>query len=441
MDEDGVSGRAWIMLLLLGLLYVLSFVDRFILALLVAPLRAELHLSDLQLGLLFGTFFALFYGLVGVPLARVADRGNRKWLIVAGVVVWCGCTIASAFATSYAMLAVLRFGLATGEAALTPAAFSILTDAFPARRRVLANTLFSASGMVGASTSFAIGAGAIMLARPIALEWQVGVWRPTLIAVGLPGLALAVLFAVVAREPGRGADTGARVSLREVWTYLAARRRLFGGLFGGAGAEQTIVYALIGWSPTLLNRQFGMSGPAAGTRLAVAQFVAAVGGTLLVPTLIRQAAGLHAGWAARAVAVAAGTGALLVALATLTTTAGGFIVASAAGSFLLTGVTNAMIILVQPIAPPTMRATFTALLLICISSVGLGLGPPLAAAVAHRAGDGADALGIGLRAVALLGFVGATALFALAARPLALALASLQGGAAAPTARDRTRTA
>ena len=436
MDDDGVSRRAWIMLLLLGLFYVLSFVDRFILALLVAPLRAELHLSDLQLGLLFGTFFALFYGLVGMPLARVADRGNRKWLIVAGVIVWCGCTIASAFATSYAMLAVLRFGLATGEAALTPAAFSILTDAFPARRRVLANTLFSASGMVGASTSFAIGAGTIMLARPIALEWQVGVLRPTLIAVGLPGLALAVLFAVVAREPGRGADTGARVSLREVWTHLAARRRLF----GGAGAAQTIVYALIGWSPTLLNRQFGMSGPAAGTRLAVAQFVAAVGGTLLVPTLIRHAAGLHAGWAARAVAMAAGTGALLVALATLMTTAGGFIVASAAGSFLLTGVTNAMIILVQPIAPPTMRATFTALLLICISSVGLGLGPPLAAAVAHHAGDGADALGIGLRAVALLGFAGATALFALAARPLALALASLQGGAAAPNARDRTRT-
>lgn len=414
------------MLVLLGLMYVLSFVDRFVLALLVKPLRAELHLSDLQVGLLFGTFFALFYGLVGVPLARVADRGNRKWLIVAGVIVWCGCTIGSAFATNYPTLAVLRFGLAIGEAALTPAAFSILTDTFPVQRRMLATTLFSASGMVGASTAFALGAAAITVAGPLGATWDVAPWRLALVAVGLPGLVLAALFAVLAREPGHGGTRPAPVPLRTVWSFLVEHARLYGGLFGGAGAAQTIIYALIAWSPTLLQRKFDLLPAAAGTRLSIAQFVAAVGGTLLMPLLIRRLAAHRADAAAAVIPTASALGGVLIATAMTAASVPAFLVISAAGSFLLIGSTNAVIILIQPVAPPTMRATLTALMLICISSIGLGVGPPLAAAIADAAGGGPGALGFGVQAVAFVGLVAAAGLFALAVRPLDAALRALQ---------------
>lgn len=428
MDEERVSVRAWIMLILLGLLYVLSFIDRFILALLVGPLRAELALSDVQLGLLFGTFFAMFYGLLGVPLARIADRSSRKRLIIGGVLVWCSCTIASGFATNYATLAALRFGLAMGEAALTPAAFSLLTDAFPARRRVLAATLFSTAGMVGASAAFVIGALVVTIVEPLALAWQTSAWRLTLIAVGLPGFLLALLFAILAQEPGRGAMASEQPSLRAVWAYMTAHGRLYLGLFGGAGASQTICYALIGWSPALLERKFALTGPAAGAQLSVAQFIAAVGGTLIIPIVIRHVAERHTKWAARLTAIASAIGALLIATAVTLPTLSGFLAFSVTGNFLLIGASNAVLILIQSIAPSSMRATFTALILICISSVGLGLGPPAVAIIAQAMGQGPNALGTGLLVVALIGFLLTTTLFGLAARPLAGALQGLGGG-------------
>jgi MFS family permease len=411
------------MLALLGSLYVLSFIDRFILALLVAPLKADLGLSDVQLGLLFGTFFALFYGLLGVPLARLADRGNRKRLIIAGVVVWSACTLGSAFVRDYATLATLRFGLAIGEAALTPAAFSMLTDAFPPRRRMLASTLFSASGMLGASLSFALGAGVIAAAEVMARDIDLAAWRIAFVAVGVPGFVLAALFALVAREPARASHEAAP-PLRAVLQYLGARRRLYGGLATGAAAANMMSYAMVAWSPVLLERSYGLNVKEAGVFLGSAHVFSAVGGTLVVPTVIRALALRSPGWAARVPALATIAGAILVVIALQMPTILLFLLFSTLGSFLVTGAINSIIVLIQPIAPSTMRATFTALLLICISSIGLGVGPPVAAML----GGGPGGIGSGLTALGLLDLVLAGAGLALAARPLRAALSALQDG-------------
>jgi MFS family permease len=419
MTDRRVAPRAWAMLAVLGLLYILSFIDRFILALLVKPLRADLGLTDVQLGLLFGTFFALFYGVLGLPIARSADRGNRKRLIIAGVVIWSACTTASAFAQDYTTLAVLRFGLATGEAALTPAAFSLLTDAFPPHRRMLAGTLFSASGMAGASLSFAIGAGVIGLADGWASGAGIASWRLTFIAVGLPGFLLAALFAVIAREPVRIGEAAA-VSFGAVLRHLGAHARLYGGLFGGAAAAQMLSYAVVAWSPALLQRSFGLDVKEAGLMLGVANVFSAVGGTLIVPTVLRHLAARNprAAGAVPFTAVVAGIALVLVALHLPSVI--GFLVVNALGGFLINGAVNAIIVLVQPIAPPAMRATFTALLLICISSIGLGVGPPVAAAIGERAG-----LAGGLSALGVIAVVLAGSAFAAAIRPLGLALTDL----------------
>lgn len=415
-----MARRAWVMLALLGLLYILSFIDRFILALLVAPLKADLGLSDVQLGLLFGTFFAIFYGLLGVPLARLADRGNRKRLIIAGVVIWSACTLGSAFARDYATLAALRFGLAIGEAALTPAAFSMLTDAFPPRRRMLAGTLFSASGMLGASLSFAIGAGVIAAAEVLARDVDLAAWRIAFVAVGVPGFVLAALFALLAREPARMTHETAP-PLGDVVRYLGARRRLYGGLYAGAAAAQMMSYAMVAWSPVLLERQYGFNVKEAGLLLGAAHVFSAVGGTLAVPTAIRALAVRTPGWAARVPALATIAGAALVVTALQMPSIAPFLLLSTIGAFLVTGAINAIIVLIQPIAPPTMRATFTALLLICISSIGLGVGPPVAAML----GGGAGGIGAGLTALGLIDMVLAGTALALAARPLRAALTAL----------------
>ena len=420
--DDRVPARAWVMLALLGLLYILSFIDRFILALLVAPLRADLGLSDVQLGLLFGTFFAIFYGVLGVPLARIADRGNRKRLIIAGVLIWSACTLGSAFATNYATLALLRFGLAIGEAALTPAAFSMLTDAFPPRRRMLAGTLFSASGMLGASLSFAVGAGVIAAAQALSGDVAIAAWRLTFAAVGLPGFVLAAAFALLAREPVRH-DLTAPPALAAVGRYLWEHRRLYLALFAGAAAAQMLGYAMVAWSAALLGRNFGLDVKAAGLLLGAAHVFSAVGGTLTVPTVLRVLAVRQPRLAGAVPLLAVLAGIALSLLALQSGALAAFLVLSAMGSFLVNGGINSIIILLQPIAPASMRATFTALLLICISSIGLGVGPPVAAYLGERLGG----IAAGLSVLALVSAAGAGATLAIAVRPLAAALLALAG--------------
>lgn len=430
MTDRRVTPRAWAMLVVLGLLYILSFIDRLILALLIAPLRADLGLSDVQLGLLFGTFFAIFYGLLGLPIARMADRGNRKRLIVIGVLIWSTCTVGSAFARDYATLALLRFGLAIGEAALTPAAFSLLTDVFPPRRRMLAGTLFSASGMIGASLSFAIGASVIAATESFAAGFGVASWRLTFAVVGLPGFFLAALFVLVAREPDRTA-AAAPVGLGEVMRYLRSRARLYGGLFGGAAAAQMLSYAIIAWSPALIERSYGLDVKQAGLLLGTANVFSLVGGTLIIPTVLRLLAARNPRAAGFVPLVAVVTGVALVLLALQMHSVSGFLLFNALGGFLINGAVNAIIVLVQPIAPPPMRATFTALLLICISSIGLGVGPPVAAAIGASSSGG---LAVGLTVLGLVAAVLAGIAFAAAIRPLGAALMTLSDARGKPFA-------
>lgn len=157
--------RAWWTVALLSALYVLSFIDRLILALLVSPLKAGFGVSDVQLGLVFGPAFGVFYAVLGLPLARVADRGDRRRLIITGVLLWGFATIASGFAGTFALLIVLRIGLAIGEAALTPAAYSMIGDLFAPHRRTLAASIYSGIGNAGAFASFILGSMVIRSRR------------------------------------------------------------------------------------------------------------------------------------------------------------------------------------------------------------------------------------------------------------------------------------
>lgn len=197
---------SWYVLGVLFLVYVLNFIDRNILSILAQDIKAGLGLSDSQLGFLYGTAFAIFYALFGIPLGRMADSWHRGRIIAAGLAVWSTMTALSGVAGSYAQLALARIGVGIGEASASPAAYSLLVDYFPARRRGLALAIYSSGLFVGGGLSLPLGGW-------IAHSWSahyahspaplgLAGWQAAFLAVGLPGLLLA-LWVLTLREPAR----------------------------------------------------------------------------------------------------------------------------------------------------------------------------------------------------------------------------------------------
>lgn len=202
---------AWYVLIVLMLVYVFNFIDRSILTILGPYIQKDLGLSDGQIGLLSGTVFALFYGLFGLALGRLADTWVRTWTIALGLSIWSGMTALSGFAGSFGALAVARVGVGIGEASASPAAYSLIGDWFPKEKRATALSIYSSGIFIGAGLSFAIsgvvvegwnkayaGGGA-----PLGLAG----WQAAFLIIGIPGLLLAALILTL-REPPRGLADG-----------------------------------------------------------------------------------------------------------------------------------------------------------------------------------------------------------------------------------------
>ncbi|MEE2877717.1 MAG: MFS transporter, partial [Pseudomonadota bacterium] len=230
---------------------------------LVGPLKSEFDISDFEFGLLFGGAFAIIYGMLGLPIARLVDRGNRKFLIFAGVVLWSFCTFSSGLATSFGMLVILRVGLAIGEAVLSPAAYSMIGDMFPPERRSLPAAIYAAAGNIGTYGAYVAGAGifAVISASPIAsseLLSQFAVWQIVFFLVGIPGMLVALIFLTSTHEPPRTAEEDAGLlNLGAALRFFLRRFRLFAGLFFGASFITVIIFAYGAWTPEFFHRSFG----------------------------------------------------------------------------------------------------------------------------------------------------------------------------------------
>lgn len=397
--------RAWSMVAILSTLYIVSFVDRFVLGLLVGPLKADLGVSDVQIGFLFGTAFAVFYGLVGIPVARLADKGDRRRLILGGVVLWSCCTILSGFSSTFLTLVLLRIGLAVGEAVLTPATYSLIGDALPKEKQGLAASIYNACGMFGASGAYIVAALAIGWIYAVEPSGELGgmkLWQVIFVMVGVPGLALAGLFALVAREPARKIRSkGDKApSLRDVMRHATGNARLYFALFLGAGCLQIMTNAYLAWGPTFLSRTFGMPVAEAGRTYGLFNMLTLVGGTILVPMLTRR---LKRPDALPLVFAACGlAGGAFCLAAPLQTTSTGFLALVWAGLFLAGGGGNNVLAAIHSIVPRPMQATVTALLLICMSTLALGVGPLAAAFFAWLAQGAGNPLAVGLIVVCLV---------------------------------------
>lgn len=268
---------AWYVIGVLMLAYTLSFIDRQIMSLLVGPVRADLNINDTQFSLLHGLAFGLFYTLMGLPLGRVADRGNRRMIIVLGIAAWSVMTAVCGLARNFWQLFAARIGVGVGEAALSPAAYSLIADYFPPSKLGRAISAYSMGVYLGAGLAYIIGGVVINLVStvPEVSLPLIGVmrsWQVTFFVVGVPGLLVALL-ALSVREPVRrgmllrGGAAAPHVSLGELFRFLWSQRRVFGAHFVGFSLLAMLFNAVTAWTPAFFIRKFDYTAPEIGLAL------------------------------------------------------------------------------------------------------------------------------------------------------------------------------
>lgn len=222
------SSNRWYVLAVLTIVYALNHVDRQIMVILQEPIKQEFGISDTQLGLLTGILFAAFYATLGIPFAAWADRGNRRNIITLAVTIWSGMTALSGFAGNFWHLALARMGVGIGEAGGTPPATAMIADIFPPKRRALALGIYTTGISLGILIGFILGG--FIAAR---YGWRVGFF-----VAGAPGLLIAAILFLTVKEPERGASENRTAaedtpSLRETLKFFKSQRAMVSLLLGG----------------------------------------------------------------------------------------------------------------------------------------------------------------------------------------------------------------
>jgi MFS family permease len=299
-DEAAYPSRvyAWYVVSLLTLAYAISLLDRWILSLLVGPVKAHFGVSDTQMGLLMGFWFAVFYVTMGLPFGWLADRFNRRTLVGAAMLFWCSMTAFCGLAKSFGQLSAARLGIGLGEAALTPAANSIIADYFPRDRQNSAITFFNMGISTGMGIAYLAGGlivGWMATQPPLVLPvfGRLETWQVVFLAAGAPGLVVAGLILLTIREPlrrGRLARSASEASLASCMAFMKARRGAYLPLFVGMAASPLAGYAWQ-WLPTLFDRVWGWKASqfsfAYGCVLLVCGPLGAISGGVLATRLYR----------------------------------------------------------------------------------------------------------------------------------------------------------
>ena len=424
---------AWTVVAILIATAVLSYTDRQVLILLVDPIRGELGISDTQISLLLGTAFAVVYGIAGIPLGLMADRISRRNLIFAGIVVWSLGTIACGLSHRFTQIFAARIVVGLGEAALSPAAISLISDYFPPSRRGTAVGFFLSGIAMGNGVAILIGGGvlhAIELA-PLAGTFldSFAPWRLVLLAIGAPGLLWALVILLI-REPLRraadGTSTSAALSSSAAppirhWRSSAWVKVL--PIYIVLAAASFADNAVGAWSPTLLIREFGRNPAQVGIELGLL-LTLGFGGGVLIGGVLADRAAVRGGWS-RKLWVCCGAGLLILPASLLMNSPHfGQVLAGVPLYFALSGIVTAVgFSAILDIVPGSSRGLAMSMSFFLNVALGAGLGPTaVAVAAAHIFSAGAG-LGPALVSTVALGYVIVLAALAVAARPPALARA------------------
>ena len=274
----------WYVLAVMTVVYALSIADRFSISTLIEPIRLELHLSDSGIAFLTGVALALFYVTIGIPIALLADRANRRNILAIALALWSAMTALCGLAQNYLQLLLARFGVGIGEAGGTPPATSILADKFPPEKRPMALTIFALGACLGAWLGSSI-AGDVA---------ERGGWRAAFLVLGIPGLIVALVVRFTVREPQRGrldetTDKPAPTTLLATLAYVGRHKSALHLLLGGSVATLWS-WGLMWWMPTFLVRSYRMTVGQAGDVLGPMHLIAGTAGTLLASWLMSRPA-------------------------------------------------------------------------------------------------------------------------------------------------------
>lgn len=288
-SEEGSGGSlvyAWFVVAVLCIAGIVSYIDRQVINLLIEPIKADFGINDTQIGLLQGFSFAVFYAVLAIPLARLSDSGKRTRIVFWGVICWTMATLSCGLAGSFAFLFAARMFVGVGEATLTPAGYSLITDYFPKAKVALAISIFTGSGFVGSGIAYVFGGAIIeyfsaMEVIVLPLFGERSVWQATFITVAIPSVLVLALLLFV-REPARQetvhstSDSG--TSVLAVLRYLNSHRRLFTGVLLGLTLMAAATYAVNLWVPTYFIRVHGWTPMQIGSVFGVMVVICSGGG-------------------------------------------------------------------------------------------------------------------------------------------------------------------
>ncbi len=397
---------------MLLIVYIFNFVDRQILAILAGPIQADLGLSDTQMGLLGGVAFALLYSTLAVPLAWVADKTNRSWVITISLVIWSGFTAVSGLAQGFWSIFLARLGVGIGEAGGVAPSYAVISDHFPSEKRARALAIYSLGIPLGSATGVVAGG---YIAATVD-------WRLALFVVGLAGVIIAPFFKYFVRDkvkkPAPADQTMAPYSFKGT-VVLLAKKKAFWFLAFGAASSSMLGYGIAFWLPSLLQRSFGLSLIETSLFFGAILLIGGVAGVL--------GGGMIGDWLGKNNKAAYGLVPAAAFLLAVPLFAAGIMSGSATTAFILFLIPQALayfwlgpvLSAVQHLVPADSRATASALFLLINNLIGIGGGIFFLGALSDSLTPiyGEDGLRYSML-YSLIFYVIAAALMALAAKPL-----------------------
>jgi predicted MFS family arabinose efflux permease len=278
-DQVSTLGQRWYVLIIMMLAYTINIADRYVMSTVLEPIRLELKLSDGGVAFLTGVSLAFFYVIMGIPLSWIADRYNRRNLLAVSITIWSAMTALCGMSQGYMQLLLARIGVGIGEAGGTPSCNSIVADYFPAGRRAMAMTIFALGAPIGAW----LGAD---MAGYVAATYN---WRMAFFVLGVPGVVLAIVIMLTIKEPKRGrldavSDTETP-TLSETLSFIWSQKGMVHAIMG-SGLSALWGWGLMWFTPTFIQRTYGLDVGQAGGVIGPIHLVMGIGASLLTAWLV-----------------------------------------------------------------------------------------------------------------------------------------------------------
>ena len=422
---------AWFVVFVLCITSIFAYLDRQIINLLVEPIKADLGINDTQIGLLTGFSFALLYVLVAVPIAWIADFGNRTRVITIGIICWALATFFCGLATSFLLLFVARMFVGLGEATLAPSGYSLMGDYFPPEKVGLAVSCLTGAGFLGGGLAYIIGGQIVGMLNQVdsytlPLIGMVKPWQLAFMVVAIPGLLLVLLMQFVKEPPRSSAIDGDLIKLRAkesfsaLFRYIRQNLRLFVGLFMGLALMASATFSIMNWMPEYMSRSFGWTPQKFGNTFGTIILVTSPSGVF--------AGGLIASWWMPRGKQSANV--IIPIIAAILATVFGFLFlqASTESRAIAFGIPT-IFFAAMPfgcgtaalplVTPNRLRAQVVAIYLLCANLLGLTLGPTAVGAVTDYVFKDESRLGDSLSVVAPVLYLAGALVLLMAVKPYA----------------------